>query len=139
MDSLWNYLPPELHEHILKFTVRIKVYKPSYQKLHKEIKANYYYDPDIHVNTWAAPSISFIRLYETGKFVKKIIDKYGCERYYRSIYRNNLSGNARVIALQFDKKTYCPISSGDDKRGYIVDITNAYTHSKYEDLEIYVS
>lgn len=86
--SLWDCLPPEMQEYVLKFAIL----KSPLTSLHDDIK-RYYYNPKLDFKTWPMPcneSNKTVkrRMLETN-MVEKRRNQFGCARYYRNIWRHN--------------------------------------------------
>ena len=91
IDSLWDLLPPEMEEHVLKYVKFVNSPMQQNKELHhiihkyKKTKHNDRYDIDA---SWPFPKWG--RLYENSdgsiRFKKDI---YGCIRCYRCVFYYN--------------------------------------------------
>lgn len=107
--SLWDLLPPELHEHIFKYTGRKSPLKPCFEDIKR-----FYYDPKVDYNTWPMPGC-LERLHEQNVHVKSTRDKFGCIRYYRKIYSS--------VFKSLDRFTFVDITQAE--------IPDYYTFRRY--------
>lgn len=115
--SLWDRLPPEIQEYILRFATYIGAAQCPLKPCHKDILCFCFHDDDNLVltvsNTWPMPhrkpfmytnmcQTHFNRTYECQTTVKVKKDKFGCLRYYRRVYYRVYDDD--VID---SSKTYC--------------------------------
>lgn len=109
MSSLWDWLPPEIQEHILTFVIRETPLKP----LHKRIKESRY-EEDRDIATWPMPhSVEKIRVYEIGITIYKKKNWFGCTRYYRRIFNGKKSFRHYVDITQAVVPSFYIISSNN--------------------------
>lgn len=101
--SLWDRLPPEMHEHVLKYAIK----ESPLKALHKEIK-KYYFNPafNFDTETWPAPRTAGRAGENINIEIRK--DQYGCKRAFRKIYY----ANDGMLMSKYDN--------------FIVDITQQY-------------
>ena len=95
MSSLWDWLPPEIEEHVLQYVKFTNSPMQQNLSLHRTIK-RYYYDVDNkrHHISWPyiepKPVNVIRRDSERGASIEIRKDVWGCIRYYRKIYGNNV-------------------------------------------------
>ena len=122
-ESLWDWLPPELQEHVLQYASLQSRLLPC----HAEIRSRYYYDGcDTH--TW--PMCGYGRVTEELTYVQVRKDpEYGLMRLYRGVYRKrNLdlirgewlskNGNFMRHAIMEGKKYCVDITTSDIPKYY---------------------
>lgn len=109
--SLWDWLPLEIQEHVLKFAIKESLLKP----LHPEIR-EYYFDPLFHQDSWVLPLTKLNHRPRDTPIFQKRKDKCGCERTYRPIF----NGHSKVLTK---KGTYTRELCSTDEVDFCLDVT----------------
>lgn len=116
--NLWDWLPLEIQEHILKFAIKQSPLKIC----HTEIKKRYYYNKG---NTWPLPNKG--REQEHDIIIQIKYNNDGLIKYKRSIYRCYKYCFTKIL----EKNSNYINPSKPKNRMYTVDITCSEIHKLY--------
>lgn len=110
--SLWDILPPEMQQHVLKFAIK----QSPLVDIHDEIRKFYWEGPSFD---WPMPRLR--RLSEYNVVLKQHVNEFGITRYLRPIFRGS-------CGLNEDKTHYV---ANPSKIGCFLDITSWNVEKTY--------